>query len=124
MRQGGEPGAPITITGPPDAVLRPDPGAAQILRIHHSHVHLTGLSIDGLLAPERRFETLDAWAAIGVDISPCAPFKEATSDYLTDILVEPHRIGGSWETLIVPTRIRDASIGGFEVTNRRVDTDL
>lgn len=87
--------APITITGPPDAVLRPDPGAAQILRIHHSHVHLTGLSIDGLLAPERRFEALDAWAAIGVDISPYAPFKKATPDYLTDIVVEPHRVGGS-----------------------------
>jgi len=116
MRRGGEPGAPITITGPPDAIVRPEPGAAQILRIHHSHVHLTGLSIDGLLAPDRRFETLDAWAAIGVDISPYAAFKPATPEYLTDIVVEPHRIGGSKGTLIAPTRLRNASIGGFEVT--------
>jgi hypothetical protein len=116
MRQGGEPGAPITITGPPDAVLRPSPGAAQILRIHHSHVHLTGLTIDGLLDPERKFETLDAWASMGVDISPYAAFKTETPDYLTDIVVEPHRIGGARGTLIAPTRIRNASIGGFEVT--------
>jgi hypothetical protein len=116
MRQGGQPGAPITITGPPDAILRPDPGAAQILRIHHSHVHLTGLTIDGLLDPERKFDTLDAWAAIGVDISPYAGFKDETPDYLTDIVVEPHRIGGAKGTLIAPTRIRNASIGGFEVT--------
>ena len=116
MRRGGEPGAPITITGPPDAILRPEPGAGQILRIHHSHVHLTGLTIDGLLAPERRFETLDAWAAIGIDISPYAPFKDDVPAYLTDLVIEPHRIGGAKGTLIAPTRIRDASIGGFEVT--------
>ena len=116
MRQGGEPGAPITITGPPDAVLCPDPGGAQILRIHHSHVHLTGLTIDGLLDPERKFETLDAWASIGIQISPYAPFKEETPAYLTDVVIEPHRIGGARGTLVAPTRIRNASIGGFEVT--------
>jgi hypothetical protein len=116
MRQGGAPGAPITITGPPEAVVRPEPGAAQIFRIHHSHVHLTGLTIDGLLDPERKFETLSAWAAIGVDVSPYAAFKDETPAYLTDIVVEPHRIGGAKGTLISPTRIRDASIGGFEVT--------
>jgi hypothetical protein len=116
MRRGGDPGAPITITGPPEAILRPEPGAGQILRIHHSHVHLTGLTIDGVLDRERKFETLDAWAAIGVDVSPYAGFKDDWPEYLTDIVVEPHRIGGAKGTLIAPTRIRNASIGGFEVT--------
>lgn len=113
--QSGEPGAPITITGPPDAILRPEPGAGQAFRIHHSHIHLTGLTIDGLLDPDRKFETLDAWAAIGVDISPYSGYTDETPEYLTDIVVEPHRIGGSKGTLIAPTRIRNASIGGFEV---------
>jgi hypothetical protein len=116
MRQGGEPGAPITITGPPDAILRPEPGTGQALRIHHSHVHLTGLSIDGLLDPERRFEAFEAWVGIAIDISPYAPFKDETPAYLRDLVIEPHRLGGSLGTLVAPTRIRDASIGGFELT--------
>jgi len=44
----GEPGAPITITGPEDAVLRPS------LRIKHSHIRLEGLTIEALVDPERR----------------------------------------------------------------------
>jgi hypothetical protein len=87
MRRGGEPGAPITTTGPPDAILRPEPGAGQILRIHHSHVHLTGLTIDGLLDPDRKFEALSSWAAIGVDISPYAGFNEAS------VLARASRVG-------------------------------
>lgn len=42
---------PITITGPEDAIIKA-PQAGPAIRIKHSHIHVTGLSIDGLVAPD------------------------------------------------------------------------
>lgn len=46
-RRGGEPGAPITIAGPPEAVVRGG-GADRVIEITHDHITLEGFSLDGL----------------------------------------------------------------------------
>ena len=52
LTTGGSPGEPFTLTGPPDAVLRPPEGKDQLaLDIKESYTYLTGLTITGLHDP-------------------------------------------------------------------------
>lgn len=54
-KRSGESGQPITITGPETAVVRPpeDLREGRIFAIGHSHVHLRGMTFDGLAHPRR-----------------------------------------------------------------------
>lgn len=113
FRTDGEPDAPITLTGPPDAVLKPPKDVDYgCIGVGASHVHITGLTISGLYDPDapRRPEsytpnhliTLNTWA-------------EDSDDYLEGLVVSPHRIGNAGGALINSVMIRDCEIGGFEV---------
>ena len=113
-KRDGEPDAPITVRGPPEAVIRPPENVNDAVLIEHSHVHLRGMTINGLVDPERKFEDYRAWIPRCVNISPLARRDEGV-EYLRDIVVEPSRLGNGARALIQVERVRDASIGNFEV---------
>lgn len=126
----GEPDNPITITGPEDAVVRPPPPEVDtptLVNIQHNHFHLRGLTLNGLIEPDRKFEDHGAYVTRCVMISPVGR-KEEGLEYINDVVVEPARLGYASGPLIQTQRIRNASIGNFEVIgpagmafDRRVD---
>ena len=109
--KGGEPGAPITITGPPDAVLKSAPSTYNVVLIRRSHVHLTGLTIDGLQDPTRPESAGSYSRAQLVQVRP----PTDTDDYLEDVVIAPHRIGNSQKSLVSVERTRDVEVGPFRV---------
>jgi len=113
-QRDGEPGAPITITGPPEAVIRPPPGSHEAIRIGHHHVHVQGLTITGLTDPERELEVSDAYSDNCAYISAEERAFEGL-DYLRGVVFEPARIGHAGKAIVQTTRLRDVVIGNFEV---------
>lgn len=93
----GEPGDPITITGPPEAVYlggnlsqSPEP-----LKIRHSHVHVTGLTFDGLQHPDRA-DDLEAYAGSNLTIDPLSRWTgEGSPPMVTDVKLLPHAVGNT-----------------------------
>ncbi|WP_135830152.1 right-handed parallel beta-helix repeat-containing protein [Halorussus halobius] len=112
---GGDPGDPITLTGPPDAVVRAAEGGSTLLGIIHSHVHVTGLTFDGLADPERKWSDASAWASDIVVVSPGPRYEDEGVDYLEDVVFEPHAVGNAAGNLVQIERTRNASLGDFEV---------
>jgi hypothetical protein len=112
---GGEPGNPIEITGPRDAVVRAREGGDDLFAIIHSHVHVTGLTFDGLADPERKWEDPEAWAHTLAVISPGPRYEAEGVDYLEDVVFEPHAVRNAGSTFVHIERTRDASLGDFEV---------
>jgi len=110
----GEPDAPITLRGPSDAVIRPEPGASDCLRIEHDHVHVLGITIDGLLEPDRKYEDYEAWVDRCVFITPVARYEEGIQ-YINGVVVEPSRMGNCGRAMVQTQRVRDSTIGGFEL---------
>jgi len=106
---GGEPGAPVEITGPRDAILRARDRTGSVLDIVHSHVHLTGTTVDGLIDPGRRWETPDAWIDTLIGVSPGPRYEQDGVDYLEDVVVEPHAMRNSGSLFVQLERTRDAS---------------
>lgn len=103
--RAGTPDQPITVTGPPDAILR-TPTDYHLIEIARSHVHLTGLTLTGLKDPDRPSDS-EAYNDGGLVF--CRPPTD-TDQYLTDIVLKPHRIGNSASTLISVMRTQNASI--------------
>lgn len=110
----GELDRPITLTGPPDAIVRPPSQSEECLVVNHSHFHVTGITIDGLLEPDQKFEKYHAWANQCVLISPTPRYEEGV-EYLRNIAIEPSRIGNSGRAMIQINRLRNGSIGDFEL---------
>lgn len=110
-RRGGEPGDPITITGPPEAVLKSDPVTYNVVLLRHSHIHIKGLTIDGLENPDAPDEVASYSRAQLVQTRP----PVGTDDYLEDIVIAPHRIGNSQKSLVSLERTRNAEVGPFRV---------
>jgi hypothetical protein len=108
---GGEPGAPITLTGPPDAVLESHPDVYNVVLIRHSHVHVTGLTIDGLENPDAP-DDVDSYS--DAQLVQARP-PTSTDEYLEDVVVAPHRIGNSQKSLVSLERTRNAEVGPFRV---------
>lgn len=109
---GGEPGAPITITGPPDAVVRSHPAWYNPIIIRKSHVHIHGISIDGLEDPDNP-ERVDSYSeAQLIQVRP----ETNTDEYVEDIVLKPSRIGNTQKSLISLERTKNAEVGAFEVT--------
>lgn len=106
----GAPGEPITVTGPPDAVLRGSRDDYGVVRIHHSHVHVRGLTITGLLEPEPD----ELWAYVEGQLVQTRP-PHSTDDYLRDVVIAPARIGYSRKSLVGLERTVDAEIGPMRV---------
>lgn len=109
--RGGEPDAPITITGPPDAVLKSDPEAYNVVIIRHSHVHVTGLTIDGLENPDAPDDVESYSRAQLVQLRP----PVSTDAYLEDVVVSPHRIGNTQKSLVSVERSKHVEVGPFRV---------
>lgn len=109
--RGGRPGKPITITGPPDAVLKSNPRQYNVVLIRHSHVHITGLTIDGLENPNAPEEVDSYSRAQLVQTRP----PTGTDQYLTDIVISPHRIGNTQKSIVSMERTRNAEVGPFRV---------
>lgn len=113
FRIDGTPDKPISLTGPPDAILKPpEDGDHGTIGVGGSHIHITGLTISGLYNPDEpeaaesytpgHLVTLNTWA-------------EDNDDYLEGLVISPHRIGNAGGALINSQMIKDSTIGGFEV---------
>lgn len=113
--RAGTPEAPITITGPAEAVVRPpvdNPGEGGV-SITHSHVHLIGLTLDGL-ADRERADDPESYARFVVRARPPS-WQDTYPDYLTDVKIKPHRIGNAGAKLIATSRVNELEIGEFEL---------
>lgn len=108
----GEDGAPITITGPPEAIVHGSRDDYGIVRIHHSHIHLTGLTIEGLLPPGQPDQLISYVSGQLIQTRP----PHSTDEYLEDIVIAPHNIGYSRKSLIGLERTKNAEIGPLRVT--------
>lgn len=116
----GTPDEPITITGPPNAVFN----ARGAFEINHSHVHVTGLTFDGLINRDRP-EDAAAYAesliiinrgiSVEVDGQLKPPETVTASDYLTDVKVTPHQVGNCRADFIKLQYANNVEIGEFEV---------
>lgn len=117
-RRSGKPDAPITITGPEDAVWRAHEFTDTLFDIAHSHIHVDGITMTGLIDEDSAFETTDAYAGGIVNISPWRTHLDEeleAVDYLEDVVIEPSRMGNCSGNMIFVTRLQGGSIGGFEV---------
>lgn len=115
-KRGGEHGEPITISGPPEAVVRGPPiegSPNPLLVIAHSHVHLVGMTLDGLTVPSEADDPTRYRAGV-VDCSP-PTWQASFPDYLRDVKVTPRRVGNARGKLISAWRTNALEIGGFEV---------
>lgn len=110
----GEPDAPITLTGPPDAVLRPpDDIDYGMISITADYIHITGLTMSGRYK-DRDPGKPDSYVPshlIDLNTSP-----EDADDYLEGLVISPHGLGESGGALINSQQIKDCDIGGFKVT--------
>jgi hypothetical protein len=116
----GDPDAPITLTGPPDAVLKPpETHESQVITVAASHVHITGLTITGLHDPDGSGEPgsypTDPDSYHSGKLVDLNTFPDGGDDYLEGLVVSPHRIGNAGQAFINSRTIRDSEIGGFEV---------
>lgn len=107
----GRPDAPITIRGPEEAVVKgQEIGPA--LRIKNSHIHLRGLTIDGLLDPSKP-EVADSYSRNM--LLHCRP-PMGTDEYLENIVCAPNKIGNSHRPLMLFERTKDLEIGPLQVS--------
>jgi len=114
LSQSGTADAPITLTGPLDAVLRPERGGHLPIAIRGNHIHITGLTITGLFDPENP-EDPDSYFSGKLIGASAIDLRPDGVEYLQGLVISPHRIGNAGQSLMNFTKIRDAEIGGFEV---------
>ena len=116
----GGPDAPITLTGPPDAVLKPpETHESQVITVAASHVHITGLTITGLHDPDGSGDPgsypTDSGSYHSGKLIDLNTFPDGGDDYIEGLVISPHRIGNAGTSFINSQMIRDSEIGGFEV---------
>lgn len=113
MEAGGDPDAPITITGSSEAILKPPAGKeSPVFQIDSSYVYLTGLTITGLLNPDAPADP-DSYhpdKLLSLNGDPSGP-----DDYVEGLVVSPNRLGNAGQSLINSKQLRNCDIGGFEV---------
>lgn len=113
IHDGGTAEDPITLTGPPEALLKPPEGSDQAcIRIEGNYVHLTGLTINGLHNPDepRNPDSYHPDKLISINSEADDP-----DTYLEGLVISPHRIGNASQSLINSVQFRDSTIGGFKV---------
>ncbi len=113
IHDGGTAEDPITLTGPPEAILKPPEGSeTACVKIDGSYVHLTGLTVDGLHNPDepRNPDSYHPDKLISINSG-----ADDSDTYLTGLVVSPHRIGNASQSLINSVQFRDSTIGGFKV---------
>lgn len=103
----GEPDAPITFTGPANAIFRPS------FHIIHDHFRLEGLTFEGLVDPDNRDDPESYYYEGGpIEIRP--PFD--TYEYVRDVVCAPHGVGFGSHSLIGLDRAKYVEIGPLKVT--------
>lgn len=105
----GDPDAPITIAGSKDAILRPLE-TTTIVQIAHDHVHLNGLTIDGL-QPGRDPDAVESYAHSAIQCGPPRPLNS----YLEGLQITPDAVGNARQALVSVIRSKDVEVGEFEV---------
>ena len=103
----GRPDAPITVRGPPDAVFV-GVERGRSFEINHSHIHLTGLTFDGLIdpdAPDRR-RSYASQQIIAVS---------QREGYLTDLRISPHAVGNVLNAAVNLELVENSEVGDFRV---------
>lgn len=103
---------PITITGPESATLCGAPNKYSIMRIYHSHIHLTGLTVDGLQTPDKPDQLSSYVEGQLIQTRP----SPSSDEYLQDIAFRSLQIGHSRESLIGLERTVGAEIGPCTIT--------
>lgn len=115
-KRSGDAEEPIKITGPADAVIRPPPDNLDgaVFGIAHSHVHLLGLSFDGLANPDQP-DSIDSYAKGLVTTAP-PTHQETYPDYLKDVKIKPQSVANTRRKMIIHYRVNNIEIGEFLVT--------
>lgn len=128
----GEPGEPITLTGPPEAVFvgGDETPLGEPLKILHSHVHILGLTFDGLQDPDRPDDVSKdgpngaAYAKGNISVNTFdfltrknEPDKtdKKFPGYIRDIKIKPHAVGNVLGAMINTFFANDVEIGEFRV---------
>lgn len=106
----GTKSAPITITGPPGAVIsgREDAEYSKGFGVSHSHIHLEGLTIDGLQDPSHPDDP-ESYIDVAINILPHRP------EYLTGLVLKPHAIGNTQGAMIKVNFVENSEIGEFKI---------
>lgn len=128
----GEPEAAITLTGPPEAVFvgGDETSFGEPLKILHSHVHVLGLTFDGLQDPERPDDVgkddgdRAAYAKGNIAVNPFDfqtrrdkpnQTEPTFPGYIRDIKIKPHAVGNVLGSMINTFFANDVEIGEFRV---------
>lgn len=101
---------PITITGPADAVVSgyQEDDYPDGLVIQHSHIHLTGLTFDGLQDPQNSEDPM-SYMLRGITCIPESP------TYSTDLIIKPHAVGNVRGSMIDLNYVENVEVGEFRV---------
>jgi hypothetical protein len=111
---------PITITGPSDAVFN---GGDPFI-INHSHVHLTGMTFDGLVDPDNPDDPDSySWGLLEINGAlhdrvkngDHRPDSVSEDNYLRDIVVKPHAVGNCTRDFIKVNWSKNVEIGEFRI---------
>ncbi len=102
--RGGESGQPITISGPSEGVFH------SRIEIIHSHVHLKGLTFDGLRNPDAP-ESPTSYEGNQIMVHP----PTQSGQYLTDVKVLPDAVGNTIGRCVRVSNTNNAEIGEFEL---------
>ena len=113
IREGGTADAPVELTGPPDAVLRRHADAPAAAVIGGDHIHVTGLTINGLADPDRPDDP-DAYGNGPLVLVTATDFNE----FNQGAVIAPHGIGNSGRQLVKFRFCANAEAGPFRVTGR------
>lgn len=113
-RRGGEAGAPITLTGPPEAVFHGYPdadGPKFALHVEHSHVHVRGMTFDGLWDPDNA----DSAAGYVQSLVTARHAPTSPDSYHENLVIKPHGVGNTLHAMIHVMRSEGVEVGEFEV---------
>jgi len=114
--RAGTADAPITVTGPASAVVTGTP-EDNIFAIKHSHVHLTGLTFNGLVDQSSK-DSPSSYAAGAIHINPEADndtIEDVSDVMLQDIVIKPAAIGNFQRDFVKCDFTFNSEIGEFKV---------
>lgn len=111
-KRSGTPDNPITITGPSSAVVVGEGNELQ-LHIRHDHIHVTGLTFNGLQNEDAPDQT-DSYAGQNIFVEPEIVENE-TPTYLRGIKIKPHAVGNTLGACTNINLSKDVEVGTFEV---------
>lgn len=109
-RRSGNEDNPITLTGPSDAVLtnpKTGPTGPPLLKIRHSHIHITGVTFDGLGPDDPDVRT--SYPGNAIDCNGDA------DGYIRGLKLKPHAIGNVLTSAIHLMLVKDTEIGEFKM---------